>query len=123
MKTNIGKLFIKLRKHFPKNNKHHKIFNLSYYLSYLSCYCTNNVGNIIKQRNFKVLSKVNDKNNRKCNCRSNCRLNGECLSQCLVYKELRLQHPTTALLTMELLKGSSKHGITTIQNLSDTVNA
>ena len=30
VKTNIGKLFIKLgRKHFPKNNKYHKIFNLN----------------------------------------------------------------------------------------------
>ena len=30
VKTNIGKLFIKLvRKHFPKNSKYHKIFNLN----------------------------------------------------------------------------------------------
>ena len=30
MKTNIGKLFVKLvRKHFLKNSKHHKIFNLN----------------------------------------------------------------------------------------------
>ena len=30
MKTNIGKLFVKLvRKHFPKNSKYHKIFNLN----------------------------------------------------------------------------------------------
>ena len=80
-------MFIKLaRKHFPKNNKYHKIFNLiTLKLSYC---CTSNVGNIIKQRNSKVLSKTNDNTNRKCNCRSkpNCPLNGECLTQYLVYK-------------------------------------
>ena len=50
MKTNIGKLFIKLvRKDFPKNSKYHKIFNLN--TLKLSYCCTNNVGNIIKQHN------------------------------------------------------------------------
>ena len=87
MKTNIGKLFIKfVRKHFPKNNKYHKIFNLNTLkLSY--CY-PSNVGNTIKQHNSKVLCKTNDNNKRKCNCRSipNSPLNGECLIQCLVYK-------------------------------------
>ena len=58
VKTNIGKLFIKLvRKHFPENNKGTS------------------------------------------------------------------KHPITALFTMELLNGSSKHGITTMQNLLDIVNA
>ena len=87
MKANIGKLFIKLvRKHFPKNSKYHKIFNLN--TLKLSYCCTTNVWNIIKQHNSKVLSKTNDNNNRKCSCRSkpNCPLNGECLTQCLVYK-------------------------------------
>ena len=112
-------------KHFHKNNKYHKIFNLiTLKLSYC---CTTNVGNIIKQHNSKVLSKTNDSNNYKCNCRSksfNGELNGECLTQCEVYKA-HLQHPTTALFTMELLKGSSKHSITTKQKttLSGTVNA
>ena len=56
----------------------------------LSYCCTTNVGDIIKQRNSKVLSKANDNINHKCNCRSkpNCPLNGLSLSlfQCLVYK-------------------------------------
>ena len=54
----------------------------------LSNCCTNNVGNIIKQRSSKVLNKTNNGINRKCNCRSkpNCPLNGECLTQCLAYK-------------------------------------
>ena len=47
VKTNIGKLFIKLmRKHFRKNSKYHKIFNLN--TLKLSYCCTTNVGNIIK---------------------------------------------------------------------------
>ena len=86
LKTNIGKLFIKLvRKHFPKNNKYHKIFNLNNLK--LSYCCTTIVGNI-KRPNSKLLSKTNDNNNRKCNCRSkpSCPLNGKCLTQCLVYK-------------------------------------
>ena len=64
VKTNIGKLLIKLvRTHFTKNNKYHKIFNLnSLNLSYC---CTNNVRNIIKQHNSKVLSKANGNYNRK----------------------------------------------------------
>ena len=123
VKTIIGKLFIKLvRKHFPNYNKYHKIFNLN--TLKLSYCCTTNVGNIIKQHNSKVLSKTNDKNNRRCNFRSkpNCPSNGECLTQCLVY-EATSTTSNNSLITMELLKGSSKHGITTIQNLSDTVYA
>ena len=79
-------MFIKLvRKHFPKNNKCHEIFNLNNLK--LSYCCTTNIGDIIKQYNSKVLSKTNHNNNRKCNCRSkpNRPLNGECLTQCLVY--------------------------------------
>ena len=86
VKTNIGKLFIKLvRKPFPENNKCHEIFNLN--TLKLSYCCTTNVGSIIKQHNSEVLKKIND-NNHKCNCRSkpNCPLNGECLTQCLAYK-------------------------------------
>ena len=86
MKTNIGRLFMKLvRKHFPKNSKYHKIFNLN--TLRLSYGCTTNVGNI-KQLNSQVLNKTNDNINRKCNCSSkpNCLLNGECLTQCLIYK-------------------------------------
>ena len=63
VKTNIGKPFIKLvRKHFPKNSKYYKIFNLN--TLKLSYCCTINVGNIIKQQNFKVLNKTNDNTDR-----------------------------------------------------------
>ena len=124
VKTTIGKLFINLlRKHFPTNNKYHKIFNLNTLKLYYCC--TTNVRNLIKQYNSKVLNKSNDNNNRKCNCISkpNCTLNDESLTQYLVYKGIHLQQPTTASFTMELLKRSSKHEIITIQSLSDTMNA
>ena len=46
VKTNIGKLFIKLvRKHFPNNSKYHEICNLN--TLKLSYCCTTNFGNII----------------------------------------------------------------------------
>ena len=87
--TNVGKLFIKpVRKHFPKKNKYHKIFNLN---TLKLIYCSSrNFVNIIKQHDSKVLSKKNDRNDPKCNCRSkpNCPLNEECLTQCLVYKRI-----------------------------------
>ena len=86
-KTNMGKLFIKLvRKHFPKNGKYHKMFNLN--TLKLSYCCTTNAGNNIKQHNSKVLNKTNGNTNRKSNCRTklNYPLNGECFTQYLVYK-------------------------------------
>ena len=87
VKTNIGKLFIKLlRKHFPKKIKYHKIFNLNTLV--LTYCCTTSVRSIIKQNNFEMLSKINDGNNCKGNCRSkpNFPWSGECLDQCLLYK-------------------------------------
>ena len=89
VETNIGKLFIKLvSKHFPKNRKYHKMFNLN--TLKLSYCCITNVGNIINQHNSKVLNKTNGNINRKCNYRSkpDWPLNGDCLTQCLVYKPI-----------------------------------
>ena len=89
VETNIGKLFIKLvSKHFPKNRKYHKMFNLN--TLKLSYCCVTNVGNIINQHKSKVLNKTNGNINRKCNYRSkpNWPLNGYCLTHCLVYKPI-----------------------------------
>ena len=93
-----------------KNNKYHKIFNLNT-LKLTYC-CITSIGNISKQHNSKVLSKTNDNNNRKCNCRlkPNCSLKDECLTQCLVCKATS----TTSNNIDELLKGHSKHGVTTV---------
>ena len=87
VKTNIGKVFIKLvRKHFPMSNKFNKIFNLNTIkISYSSM---PNVMNLIKQHNSKILSKDQDKIQWSCNCRikESCHLNGKCFHQCMVCK-------------------------------------
>ena len=50
VKTNIGKVFLKLvRKHFPRHHKLHKIFNTN--TLKLSYCCMKNISNIIKQHN------------------------------------------------------------------------
>ena len=55
VKTNIGKVFLKLvRKHFPRYHKLHKIFNTN--TLKLSYCCMKNIFNIIKQHNTTVLS-------------------------------------------------------------------
>ena len=60
IKANIGKLFAMfVRKHFPKNNKCHKILILK--ILNLSCCYTTNVRNIIKQHNSRVFNKTNEK--------------------------------------------------------------
>ena len=121
MKTNIGKLFIKLvRKHFPKNSKYNKVFSTLK----LSYFCTNNVGNIIKQHNSKVLSKTNDNIICKCNCRSkpNCPLNGECLTQCLVYKT-KSKSSKTSLAYYRTSEEKFKTGYNKHKKLLRTVHA
>ena len=115
VKTNISKVFIKLvKKHFLKSNKYNQLFNLNTLRP--SYCCTTNVGNIIKQHNCKVLSKTNDNNNRKCNWKSkpNFPLSGGCLAECLEYKVVSTTS-NNIFVYYGLLKGSSKHGITTLK--------
>ena len=111
----------------PKNNKYQKIFDLNTLkLSYCFTY---NIGNIIKQNNSnKVLSKTND--NQKTTTANVIADQNQTVHWMVsvsfnvyYHTKLHLQHPITALFTVELLKGSSKHGITTVKNHSSTVNA
>ena len=87
VKTNIGKVFLKLvGKPFPKSPKLNKMFNLNTIkISYSSM---PNVKNLIKQHNSKILNKDQDKIQQSCNCKikESCPLNGKCLDQCMVYK-------------------------------------
>ena len=66
VKTNIGKVFLKLvRKHFPRSHKLCKIFLLNTLkISYSSM---PNVKNLIKQHKSKILNKDRDKIQRRCN--------------------------------------------------------
>ena len=53
--TNIGKQFLDLiKKHFPPQNRLHKIFNRN--TLKLSYSCTKNMGNIVKSHNKTILS-------------------------------------------------------------------
>ena len=87
VRTNIGKIFIKLiKKHFPKHHKLHKIFNSN--TIKLSYSCTTNMKNIIKQHNAKLLKKETEEEVKLCNCKNkeNCPLNGKCQIKNIVYK-------------------------------------
>ena len=120
VKTNIGKVFLKLvRKHFPRSHKLSKIFNLNTIkISYSSM---PNVKNLIKQHNSKILNKDRDKIQRPCNCRmkDNCPLNGKCLHQCMVYKA-EVSTNTTYKEYYEHRKRSSNLDTIITRNLSET---
>ena len=87
VKTNIGKVFLKLiRKYFHKRHRYKKIFNTNVIkLSYL---CTPNVKNLIKQHNSSITKSGTNTNKKDCNCRNkdNCSLDGKCLVKCTVYE-------------------------------------
>ena len=96
VKTNIGGKFLKLvRKHFTKDHKYHKLFNMN--TLKLSYSCAPNIATIIKQHNAKLLNNSTETNDRTCNCRKkeSCPLDGECLKSCVVYKaEVKVQGDT-----------------------------
>ena len=84
--TNIGKQFLNLiKKHFPSENKLHKIFNRN--TLKLSYSCTKNIGSIIKNHNKKIISSKTSEN-LECNCREkqSCPLNGKCREKNVIYK-------------------------------------
>ena len=84
--TNIGKKFLNLiNKHFPPQNKLHKIFNRN--TLKLSYSCTKNMGRIIKSHNKKITA-TNTSEKLDCNCRQkqNCPLNGKCREKNVIYK-------------------------------------
>ena len=86
VKTNIGKIFLKLvRKCCPRHHKLQKIFNPN---TLKLRYCVmKNISNIIKWCNATVLA-TSATHKRLCNCRNkdSCPLNGCCLKQCFIYK-------------------------------------
>ena len=86
VKTNIGKSFLQLiRKHFPKHNNLHKIFNKN--TVKVSYSCMGNISTIISSHNHKVLRPPNTEPYG-CNCRSkpNCPLQNKCLTPKVIYQ-------------------------------------
>ena len=87
VKTNIGRIFIKLiSKHFPPNHKFVKIFNKSrieFSYSYMP-----NIRSKINSRNNKILQPKPTEPQKLCNClvKEDCPMNGLCLTSGILYQ-------------------------------------
>ena len=87
VKSNIGKKFLALiKQHFPPNHELQQICNKN--TLKLSYSCMNNMGNIIKAHNNRILKATNNQPEDKCNCRNkdNCPLPGKCTTQNVIYE-------------------------------------
>lgn len=90
--TKFGRDFLAIiDKHFGKDRKDnfHKIFNRK--TIKVSYSCNQNMENIIKRHNHKVLNNTNrthNANDKKCSCQKKdlCPLKGDCLQETVVYK-------------------------------------
>ena len=84
--TNVAKIFLKLLdKHFPKNNKLHKIFNRnSVKVSYSY---TENISQIISSHNKNLLQPIKNQE-LPCSCRhkENCPMQEKCRMKNALYK-------------------------------------
>ena len=87
VKTNVGGQFLKLvDKNFPTNNPLSKIINRT--TVKMSYSCTENIGQIIQNKNKKLLSNVKATAEKECNCRdkAKCPVENKCLTEAVVYK-------------------------------------
>ena len=83
--TNVTKKFLQLIDlHFPPSNKFHQIFNRNNVK--VSYCCTQNLGNIIKSHNKKLINSSN-RHEHPCNCRKkeDCSLEGKCRTENIIY--------------------------------------
>ncbi|XP_065070331.1 uncharacterized protein LOC135695263 [Rhopilema esculentum] len=86
VKTNVGKIFLKLvKKHFADDEKLAKIFNKN--TIKVSYSCMKNIGSIISSHNKSVLN-PKSKEEYGCNCKNkdDCPLGNECLTPNLIYE-------------------------------------
>ena len=84
--TSVAKKFLQLTNlHFPPSSKFHKIFNRNNVK--VSYCCTQNVGNIIKSRNKKLINSSNH-HAQPCNCtkKEDCPLEEKCRTENIIYK-------------------------------------
>ena len=85
MKTNIGKNFLhSLVKHFPTNNKMHKIFHKN--TAKVSYNWMKNMDSIITGNNHNILNPNQKSFGRYCRKKDSCALNGECLTPNIIYR-------------------------------------
>ena len=116
--TNVAKKFLQLIDlHFPPSNKFHKIFNRNKVK--VSYCCTQNMGNIIRSHNKKLINSSNH-HEQPCDCRKteDYPLEGKSRTENIIYK-LQPTHMVTLLkFTQELQKEILKKDIITISVLS-----
>ena len=87
VKTNVGRIFLNLvKKHFNKDHRYKKIFNKNNIK--VSYSCVENMGQIIKKHNKKILQNKKDDTEQKCNCKNRleCPLENNCLAQNIIYQ-------------------------------------
>jgi len=85
--TNVGKSFLDiLARHFPNNNRFHKIFNKNNVK--VSYGCMTNIGSKINTHNNTILGSNEPLERGDCNCRNrnDCPLGGECLTKNVLYE-------------------------------------
>ena len=85
VKTNVGKVFLKLlKRHFPTSHVLLKVFNKS--TVKISYSCMENINPVISSHNKNILNPRTT--SLWCNCwkKESCHLNGECLTSQLVYR-------------------------------------
>ena len=118
--TNVAKIFLNLiEKHFLRSSKLHKIFNKN--TVKVSYSCTQNMSQIIKGRNKKIVQKETQ-DTLECNCKveTDCPLNGDCRKENVIYKctaaTCNLEKVCLGLTKAEL----KNRGIITMSNLLKT---
>ena len=94
VKTNIARDFLQLiDKHFPRNNRLHKLFNR--HTVPVSYSCSENMKTYIKRHNNKILKRHDSQDNPpntnstlSCNCRNpmQCPVKGNCLQSSVLYE-------------------------------------
>ena len=85
VKTNVGKLFLKLvKQHFPKGHKLHKIFNKN--TIKVSYSCLKNMGSVLSRHNKKTLSRKEDQYGCNCRNKAECPLDNNCLTPRIIYQ-------------------------------------
>ena len=120
MKTNIGKLFLRLiNKHFPPTHKYRKIFNRN--TIKISYSCIHNIKSKSSTHNKKILNKPVNHNNRKYNCinKNTCPLNGNYLLENILYiVTIKSDKKNYQPRNFELVKTHSKNDTQTIKDHS-----
>ena len=118
--TKMAKIFLNLiEKHFPRSSKLHKISSKS--TVKVSYSCTQNMSQIIKGRNKKIVKKETQ-DTLECNCKveTDCPLNVDCRKESVIYKctaaTCNLEKVCLGLTKAEL----KNRGIITMSNLLKT---